>query len=154
MIKVNIVAWKNKTEAAKRKIKSSANAYVQAQVKRVLKEALNVSPQYSSDYVWSWRIVTTQNRNDVYSPGFKVQPWQKIWDTKAKMGDQKVIRLRMAAEMEHISDIKWNSKVQLVNTATVHELLESKSVRLRPENVISGNPTVIEHLKLKFKILS
>ncbi len=151
---VNINAWKNKTKSAKKAIRSKATVYVQAQVKGVLKEVLNNSPQYSSDYVWSWRVVTTQNKNDVYSPGFKVRPWQKIWNTKAKMGDQRVIRLRMAAEMEHISDIKWNSKVWLVNTAAVHELLESNSVRLRPENVIPGSLTSIEHLKLKFKTLS
>ena len=74
MIKVDLVAWKNKTEAAKRKIRSSATSYVQSQVTKVLKDALRVSPQWSGNYAYNWTVEYT-GYQAAYSRAFKAEPY-------------------------------------------------------------------------------
>lgn len=152
MIKVNLVAWKNKTEAAKRKIRSSANAYVQAQVTKVLKDALRVSPQWSGTFAYNWTVEYT-GYSAAYSPRFKVEPYWKLRGSEKQAGHPEAIKANLSDQLEVIERIKWNHKVRLVNHAPVAELIETGQVKLRPENKIPGNVGVISYLKQKYRIV-
>lgn len=152
MIKVDLVAWKNKTEAAKRKIRSSATSYVQSQVTKVLKDALRVSPQWSGNYAYNWTVEYT-GYLAAYDPRFKVEPYWSIRGSEKKAGDLQAIKANLSDQLEVIERIKWNHKVRLVNHAPVAELIETGQVKLRPENKIPGNVGVISYLKQKYRIV-
>lgn len=152
MIKVDLVAWKNKTEAAKRKIRSSATSYVQSQVTKVLKDALRVSPQWSGNYAYNWTVEYT-GYQAAYDPRFKAEPYWSIRGSEKKAGDTQAIKANLSDQLEVIERIKWNHKVRLVNHAPVAELIETGQVKLRPENKIPGNVGVISYLKQKYRIV-
>lgn len=152
MIKVNLVAWKNKTEAAKRKIRSSATSYVQSQVTKVLKDALRVSPQWSGTFAYNWTVEYT-GYSAVYSTRFKVEPYWKLRGSEKQAGHPEAIKANLSDQLEVIERIKWNHKVRLVNHAPVAELIETGQVKLRPENKIPGNVGVIAYLKQKYRIV-
>ena len=150
-IGVNVNAWKKKTESAKRKIKSSATSYVRMQAKKVLIEAIKVSPQWSGNYAYNW-ILEVKSQLGAYDPRFKVTPWQSL-KTPKQAGDGQVLSAAIQFIDEMLEPIKWNSAVRLVNYAPVAPLIESGEVHLRPQNVIPGGYGVIKHLEMKFKYL-
>ena len=152
MIKVNLVAWKNKTEAAKRKIRSSANSYVQKEVARVLRDALRVSPQWSGTFAYNWTVEYT-GYQATYDPRFKVEPYWELRGRQKKAGDSVAISANLQDQLEVIGRVKWNHKVRLANHAPVAELIETGQVKLRPENKIPGNMGVISYLKQKYRIV-
>lgn len=152
MIKVNLVAWKNKTEEAKRQIRSSANSYVRTEVSRVLRDALRVSPQWSGNYAYNWTVEYT-GYQAAYDPRFKAEPYWSIRGSEKKAGDTQAIKANLSDQLEVIERLKWNHKVRLVNHAPVAELIETGQVKLRPENKIPGNVGVISYLKQKYRIV-
>ena len=147
---VNINAWKVKTASAKKKIKSSATSYVRKTVKKVFLEALKVSPQWSGDYVFNWRIEVT-GYTFGYNNRFKVNPWQSLEDPKYA-GHPTAINAAKFGLDQYIEVVKWNSNVRLVNHAPVASLLEAGEVGLRPENLIAGQG-VVSYLKSRYSFL-
>lgn len=150
-IGINVNAWKKKTEAAKRKVKSSATVYVRAQAKKVLIEAVRISPQWSGNYAYNW-ILEVRSQPGAYDPRFKVTPWQSLKSPR-QAGDAEVMSASMRYLDEMLEPIKWNSTIRLVNYSPVAELIESGQANLRPENLIPGGYGVIKHLETKFKYL-
>lgn len=146
---LNLNAWKNKTTSAKARIRSSATSYVIKKVRQVYNDALKVSPQYSGAYTYNWAIEVTGNV-PTYSPHLKVVPWQSMWERRHKMGDLPAITAALNSEKDTINRLKWNSNIKLVNPSPIHEKLEAHEIRLRPENVIAGDFSVIEYLKHKY----
>ena len=147
----NINAWKQKSEAAKKKIKSSATLYVQNKVLTIYKEALKVSPQWSGNYAYNWTIEFTGYKDGSYEKRFKVTPWQALYKYgAAKRGDPEAINAALANTMHLIEHIKWNSAVKLVNNSPIADRIEAGTVKLRPENVIPGGQGVIAHLQTKY----
>ena len=151
-IGLNVNAWKKKTESAKRKIQSSATSYVRMQAKKVLLEAIKISPQWSGNYAYNW-VLEVRTEPRAYDPRFKVTPWQAL-KTPRKAGDPQTIAAAMQYVDEMLEPIKWNSNVKLVNYAPVAPLIESGQVKLRPENLIPGGYGVVKHLQVKYRYLS
>lgn len=148
---INVNAWKRKTEAAKRKVQSSATVYVRAQAKKVWLEAVRVSPQWSGNYAYNW-VLEVRSTPRGYDPRFKVTPWQALKSPK-QAGNVDTIRAALQFVDEMLEPIKWNSQVRLVNYAPVAPLIESGQVTLRPENLIPGGYGVIKYLETKYKYL-
>lgn len=151
MIKVTgLNAWKRKTEAAKKKIRSTATKYVQNTVRRVYKDALQVTPQWSGSTVWNWTIATAAGEAG-YSGRFKVSDWRSI--TPRYAGHPEAINAALRNEEEMIIRLHWNSNIALVNKSPTMELIETGQVRLRPENLIPGGLGVRAYLKTKYGFL-
>jgi hypothetical protein len=151
-IGIKVVAWKNKTEAAKRRVKSSATVYVRNQAKKVLLEAVRVSAQWSGNFAYNWFLEVAGNQG-AYDRRFKVEPWQSLRGQERQVGDP---RVEQALKL-HIEDmllaIKWNSTVRLVNYAPVAQMIEDGTVTLRPQNLVPAGYSVIKYLEAKYKIL-
>lgn len=151
-LSVNLNAWKNKTKSAKKAIRSKATVYVRAKALAAYKTVLQVSPQYSGNYVYNWAIELT-GFVPGYSSAFKVTPWQANWENRKHAGHPDAIQAALRASADDFERIKWNSNIRLVNNAPVAAMLEAGEVSLRPENLVSGNMTVLQHLKTKYKFV-
>lgn len=155
MIK-NINAWKAKTESAKLKIKASATEYVRRQAMIVLKEAVRVSPQFSGDYAYNWKLEVNRQEgsydNKFKPPGYD---WKAVPVGERKQaGNVGVIADSLEYSREVILPyIKWNSTIRLVNYSPTAQLLDSGQVTFRPENLISPPEGVVAYLNTKFKYL-
>ena len=151
---INVNAWKVKTAAQKKKIQAKATAYVQSQTRKVLMEALKVSPQWSGNYAVNWALETSRTGAVSYTGKYKVDPWQALRGHEKQAGSREAIAYNLHYYNEEtIAAIHWNSNIKLVNRAPVHELIESGQVRLRPENLIPDGLGVIAHLKANFKFI-
>lgn len=152
MIKVTgLNTWKRKTEAAKRRIRTSATKYVQNQVRKVYVDALRVTPQWSGSTVWNWTVATSAGEAG-YSARFKVSNWRSI--TPKQAGHPTAINAALKNEEEMIQRIRWNSNVYLVNKDPTMALIEEGKVKLRPENLIPGGMGVKAYLKAKYRFLT
>lgn len=155
MIK-NINAWKAKTESAKAKVKASATEYVRRQAMIVLKEAVRVSPQFSGDYAYNWKLEVNRQEGS-YDNKFK--PPDYNWKTvpladRKQAGDLAAIQGALEYSRDAVLPlIKWNSIIRLVNYSPTAEIINSGQVRLRPENLIYAPDGVVAHLNMKFKYL-
>lgn len=145
-------AWTNKSNSAKKRIKQKAGAYVQSKVKAVLLEALRVSPQWSGNFVANWVIETNKNKpkGSGYNKAFKQEDWQRFRSVAKKVGDRPAIDWNIAyVNSDTIAEIKWNTKVSIVNYAPIADDMEAGNIRLRPENA-GAQTAILAHLKQKF----
>lgn len=149
----NINAWKNKSQAAKKKIKQSATSYVRQRVLMVYKDILKVSPQWSGNYAYNWQISTRLNEvSPRWDKRFKgVHNWYKVEPKHA--GDPEAINAAIRSAMGEIENIKWNSRISVVNYAPIADAIEAGTVPLRPENLIPGGMGVIAYVKTKYKFI-
>jgi hypothetical protein len=144
----NINAWRNKSQSAKSKIRSSASSYVRRKVLVVYKDVLNVSPQWSGNYAYNWTIETSHYGGGQYDPRFKKDPWFTL--TPKQAGDPEAIAAAMSWAKDVIEDIKWNTKVSLVNRSPIADEIESGEIKLRPENLIPGGMGIVAYIKTKY----
>lgn len=147
----NINAWRVKTKKQKEAIRLKAGVYVQRKAMSVLKDALMVSPQWSGNYAYNWNIEITGFSGGSYSPRYKNKnngSW--FLENPKKAGDPEAINAALAWNEEIIENVKWNSRITLVNRAPVAEMIEAGTVNLRPENLIPGGMGVIAYLKTKY----
>lgn len=146
----NANAWKNKTQKEKDKIKSKATDYVQAKVKRLINVILEVSPQWSGDYAYNWRVEGAGYSFGYYARFKRVPYWslrdRSKFDEKGNMthkgsnesaryaGHPEAIKAAKAINYEVIAQLKWNSKIKIVNHSPMSYFIENHQVKLRPVN--------------------
>lgn len=168
---LDINAWRRLIDKTEAKYRGRATEIVQLRARKVLDEALKVSPQWSGNYAANWRIESSTRHGGGWLKNFKVDPWTDLewWDTgttsvtgaqkshSAKAGKAKYAGAPEAIEWnkrinyELISYLKWNSKIKLVNTAPVEDFIGA--VPLRAVNLIAAPHGVIAHLEMKFPYL-
>lgn len=155
MIKIaNLNTWKTKTEAAKKRVRLSATKHVQNAVRKVYKEALRVSPQFSGNMTFNWAIETSTNKPS-YSARFKPADWRTVRVAdRRQAGDLTAINAALSAEEDIIQQLKWNHNISLVNTSPQAQLIEDGLVKLRPENLVTGGLGVKAYLKAKYRYLT
>lgn len=147
----NINAWRVKTKKQKEAMKLKAGVYVQQKALAVLKDALKVSPQWSGNYAYNWTIEITGFSGGSYLKRYKnTNNGSWYLENPKQAGDPEAIKAALAWNMEVIENIKWNSKISLVNRAPVAEMIEAGTVNLRPVNLIPGGMGVVAYLKTKY----
>lgn len=174
---LNIPNWQSMTLAARKRIQSRATVYVRSRIKRVFEDAIRVSPQWSGNFAANWNIETNAFGTVGYNKVKKVDPWQtlKWWDTGANngkvtdvqkdhnekykgqwaryAGDTDAIKFARGQVYEKIADIKWNTKVKLVNKSPIADQIEDGSVKLRRVNMVHGTLGVLAYLKSEHHFL-
>jgi hypothetical protein len=154
---LNINAWVVKSEKQKALVKMKATEYIRKKTKAVLMEALRVTPQWSGNTALNWKLETTRMGGSGYIPTLKEKPWNAMLfrgEEPRQAGDQRTIATNlMMVNNAALDDIKWNSKIKLVNHAPAMELMDAGLVKLRPVNKIPLGDTVVAHLKVKFGFL-
>lgn len=156
---INIQNWMQMEKKARNKVEKKATDYVRARVKRVLDEAVRVSPQWSGNFAANWGIETSAQGRLSYESLGKVTPWNKLiwWDIGAdstkfekkiastKSGKFEYARYagqplpsKYSSETKHYpaiygengeGGIKWNTKIRLVNYSGVDEKLASGEIK-------------------------
>lgn len=153
----NINAWIVKTQRQKENIKSTATDFVRRKAKEVLKTAVKVSPQFSGNLAANWQLELTSTGGTRYlpyamrSPGFN---WRKVTNSaKHKVGDTEALEYNLRYVNDFpLENLKWNSRIKLVNHAPQLELWESGQIAPRPENALASKQ-IIEHLKMRYKFV-
>jgi len=160
---LNFNAWANKIASEKKAVKSKATKYVQDTVRKVYKEAVKVSPQWSGNFAYNWAL-EFGSHSQYYTKRFKITPWNAVRDpskdgvhsagaTARVAGDPVIVNAAVKDVEDIIMQIKWNHKIRLVNHTPIAEDMAAGRIRLRPANTVSGTHAVVEHLKTKFKFL-
>lgn len=116
----------------------------------LLYDAALASPQWSGDYASNWRIVTDSLPG--YDPQLKVSPWQDL-EAPYQMGDEPAVGIAVGRGRSAISKIRWNMPIYLVNVAPVADELEAGTVRLRLENKLSPEMSVVSYLKMNYRCM-
>lgn len=158
----NVNRWKDKTQAAKNKITRSATKYVQMHTLKVLEYAWRVTPQYTGDLAANWYVDITGYKNPTYhkipdrtrhEANFgKEGSYGYVGEqTEPKKAGDPIYQPRVDYNKEVIANIKWNSKVLLVNTKPIAEAMEAGLVKIREANRKAGGvPAVMAAIKTKF----
>jgi hypothetical protein len=155
-------AWKNKTEAAKRKIKSKATDYVRREVVKVFRTVLRESPQYSGDFVSNWHVITSyfgsssymrlpykdflSNKLDESGPRF-----ESYIPLVRQVGHPEAIGLAMRRSQETIDNIKWNTKITIVNYAPIASDIATGNLNpaYRPVHAHLEGQSFVSYIKQK-----
>lgn len=151
----NLNAWVKKSEKQKAVIKHKATEFVQDKVRKVLRDAVSISPMWSGNMAFNWQIETTVTGPGVYMRTYKAEPWQSLqnpWNVRRR-GDPEVVTNAMRINENVIRSIKWNSRIKLSNYSEAAEKIEAGEVKLRPSNLIPGNVGVLTYLKTKYKFI-
>lgn len=147
-----------KTAAQKAMVKQKAAEFVRAKARAVLLDALKHSPQYSGDFTYNWHIETGTSGSAGYSKWFK-KDFTGRGDLYPPVGagHQDAIKSALSDNNNlEISNLKYNSKIRLVNHAPEAAGISSGDFVTRKENAINGSigaPGVVGYLKVKYKFL-
>lgn len=128
-------SWMQKTEAEKRRIKSTAQAYVRKSVKKVVDEVARISPQFTGNYVVNWELQIT-GHTATYDHTYKWSDWRKVPNRmRMHQGANPAVSTMQAKNAAIISRIRYNSKVELWNHTEAADLIEAGVVDFRsPQN--------------------
>ena len=116
-----------KTKRAQQMLKTAPQEYVRKRVFAVYKFVIDATPQYSGALVDSWSL-----RTNLTSPGASAKvpsDWEKIdpVDTPGEFEANK--KQAIAKARAQVATLKYNSKIQLVNT---HYAAMALSLGARP----------------------
>lgn len=128
-------AWMRKTEAEKKRIKSTAQEYVRSSVKKVVDEVAKISPQFTGNYVVNWELQTNHN-TATYRHTYKWADWRQV-PNKLRMRQEANPAVADMKQRNYaiISTIRYNSKIEFWNHAPVADYIEQGLVDFRdPQN--------------------
>lgn len=126
--------WMKKTEAEKKRIKTSAQTYVRNSVRKVVKEVAKVSPQFTGNYVVNWEL-NLSNHQSAYRPDYKWADWHQVPQSlRMRQSANPAAGQMLTINEAIISNIKYNSRISLWNRAPVADLIEQGEVNYRPQN--------------------
>ena len=122
----------------------------------VFTDLVKGSPQWSGNLASNWTI-EFHGRQGSYNqiPGYKEQGWAN--DEPYKVGDDPAVSSTLARELAKIADIRWNSKVQLVNYAPYASEVEAgtgpNGRPIREENYKYGQIAMAAYVVTKYSSL-
>lgn len=130
--RVNVNPFMAKTKRAQQLLKTAPQEYVRKRVFAVYKFVIDATPQYSGALVDSWSL-RTNLRTNLISPGTRAKvpgAWADIdpVDTPGEFEANK--KQAIAKARAQVATLKYNSKIQLVNT---HYAARALSIGARPE---------------------
>lgn len=131
----NANAWKAKTQAMRKRVKTSATEHVRSQAFRLFKFVVDRTPQYSGDLVLNWNIETTNTGMVSYDSSRKTGgfDWYKAAYTKADFERNK--REPLARAKHVLSTVKWNSNIRIANSSPTAQIIAyDEDTKFRQEN--------------------
>lgn len=131
-------------------VKGQVAAVKRNLVKDVFTDLVKGSPQWSGNLASNWYIEFHGNKG-FYNPIIdlepdRVEPYQ--------LGDDPTVTNTLNRELGKIGQIKWNSKVQIVNytpyATEVEEGIGPRGAQIRPENYKYGQIAMVGYVMIKY----
>lgn len=144
----------------KEKLLTNVTAAKRNLVVAVFTDIVNLTPQFSGNLASNWKIEVA-GRQAGYSKiaNYRVRDWRKT-PKQYKMGDSPATT-RAFKELNKVDDIRWNSRVSIVNYTPYAEDIQNATVRgsgnvtdgftVRPVNTLNGEVAMVNYARMKYK---
>lgn len=125
-------------------------------VKAVYTDLVTGSPQWSGNLASNW-FIEFHGMVGSYQPieTYSETDWRR--DDPYHLGDDPAVSNALARELPKISQIRWNTKIQIVNYAPYASQVEAgqgpNGRDLRPENYLYGQIAMVSYVMMKYKAL-
>jgi hypothetical protein len=159
---MNVNAWKDKIESAKKKVHSTATEYVQKKAYTVAAEAIRISPQFTGTFAMNWVLVNKDNPARFQPHRDESMRFRMASGTlrPRQQGDMSGMQATLAYNKEISERLRWNSKVTLENVTSADEggllvsQMETANSYFRPANKVAREVGVTTYLKQKFRFIT
>lgn len=157
MLKVlGINSYMKKSKLQQAQIKSGAADFVRGQTKKILRDLVLNTPQWSGNTAASWQVQVTGADISYYPTSLHVEDWKDVDPTKFK-GDTEAWREALKNAQPALKAIRYNKKVSIINTADYADELATLSeteLKLRKGNYIEGDVMATKLAAAKYKLSS
>ena len=146
------------------RIKESVTEIKQKLVYEVYSDLVNLSPQWSGNLAKQWYIEVSGRKGSYRRISTYVSPKNSKGPSSVhyQRGDDPAVSEAIIRELSKISDIKWNSKVSIINHAPYAADVEAGigpttakgTLAIRPENLYYGRVAMSEFVARKYNKLS
>ena len=147
------------------KIKGSIQRTHQNLIFRMFRDLVAHTPQWSGILASHWSIVFHGHQALPRTRGLRWEDWKKDYLTKGVepyiMGDDPTVTMTIAREMSKIPEIRYNSKVSFVNTASYasnvqagqgpYSVIERDYLEIRDGNKLFGEVAMVAYIDAKYK---
>ncbi len=153
-IRIDKTALKAIAARGRAHVEANANRVFRQQVYRMFEDVLNVSAQFSGDYVSNWRLATSRAELG----GYQMWPGKTekllAHEGAHKAGDPEAILY--ARERAARLPFTYKEKVYMLNetplefTATTVTGADGVTRKIRAENLIGAGQTIASYIKAKY----
>jgi hypothetical protein len=144
----NANAWKAKTQAMRKRVKTSATEHVRSQALKVFTFVLKATPQLTGNLAANWylHLSDADPGRGGYAPApnpswpsgkspyihfsENMRPITKDYKSPRAMGDTEATSGPLARAKLDLARARWNSRITIVNTATYAEELQDGSAEM------------------------
>lgn len=144
-----------KTKKQRERLKNGATNYVKDTVRKVLKELVLNTPQWTGNTAASWAIHVTGGTLAGHPTVFYTEGWEDA--IPRFKGDPQAWAVARQENMRSFEAIRWNSKIKIINNAPFADELATMtdaeaSKLLRPNNYIRGDVMAVQTVAMKYKM--
>lgn len=147
-----VAKLRKKNLAIKGNIASSKRNLIQS----MFTDLVKYSPQWSGNLTSNWGIeFTTHKVSYKQSPHYSQEEW--YLRKASHRGEEPEVSRTLNAELPKIADIKWNTKVYLVNRTPYARSVEigvsANLYSIRDVNMLNGRVAMVGFVLSKYKLL-
>lgn len=155
MIKITgLSPFLRKTQAQRAQIKQGAANFVRQQTKKVLKDLVLNTPQWSGNTAAMWRVETYAAKDDGRVSKLYTARWKSILPDPSWKGDEDALKVSLAFASSALASIRYNTRIQIVNNSPVADSIADESIPLRSGNFIPGDAMAMKLAATKYRMSS
>lgn len=130
-------------------------------IRAVMYDLILHSPQWSGNLASQWYVETNLNTNGAYRPlpGYMAPDMWRSTENPYVRGDDPALHMTASRELPGVSNIKWNTKVRIVNHAPYALEVENnigppgKSIREENQLASYGGVAMVGYVTMKYSNL-
>jgi hypothetical protein len=153
---VGLNKYLTKSKKQQAQIKNGAANFVRGQTKKILKDLVLNTPQWSGNTAASWQIETPSSELKYYDTKLAVEDWQELNPAFFK-GHLEAWRVALANAQPALKSIRYNSRISIQNTAPYADelaTLPESELKLRKGNYIKGDVMAVALVSTKYRLSS
>lgn len=155
MVKITgLNSFLQKTQRQRALIKQGAANFVRQQTKKILKDLVLNTPQWSGNTAAMWRIETYAVKDSGQNSELFLEDWTSALPTPSWKGDRKALDVAMDTAGYALASIRYNSRIEFVNNSPVSDAIANEEITLRRGNFIPGDRMALNLAASKYKMSS
>lgn len=153
---VGINKYMQKSKAQQAQIKNGAANFVRGQTRKILRDLVLNTPQWSGNTAAMWQIGTPSAPVSYENTHLAKDDWWSIRPESFK-GDTEAWKVALANAQPALKSIRYNSTITIQNTAPYSDelaTLPEEELKLRKGNYIRGDVMAVAFATAKYKLSS
>jgi hypothetical protein len=154
---VGVNGYLKKSKKQRAQIRNGAAEFVRGQAKKILKDLVLNTPQWTGNTAASWQIETPSVSVSYYDTVLE-RDWKELDRSTAYFkGDTQAWKVALANAQPALRSIRYNSTIKILNTAPYADelaTLPEEELGLRRGNYIPGDVMAVNLATAKYKLSS